>query len=143
MQSLAQLIATACAALFAGAALYINLVEHPARMSLGAETALAQWAPSYRRATWMQAPLAAVGFVAALFAWLGGASASWLAGGVLLGLVVPYTLVVVKPTNDRLLSAELDARSSRARELLQRWNVLHAVRTAMSMVALVLFLLVR
>ena len=64
-----QLIATLCAAIFTGAAIYINLVEHPARMSLGTAVALAEWKPSYRRATLMQAPLAIAGLAAALVAW--------------------------------------------------------------------------
>ncbi len=64
-----QLIATLCAAIFTGAAIYINLVEHPARMSLGTAVALAERKPSYRRATLMQAPLAIVGLAAALVAW--------------------------------------------------------------------------
>jgi len=63
-----QLIATLCAAIFTGAAIYINLVEHPARMSLGTAVALAEWKPSYHRATLMQAPLAIVGLAAALVA---------------------------------------------------------------------------
>jgi hypothetical protein len=58
-----ELIATLCAALFAGAALYINVAEHPARMSLETRIAVLQWAPSYKRATWLQAPLALVSFL--------------------------------------------------------------------------------
>jgi len=68
-----QFLATFCCALFAGAAVYINVVEHPARMSCGIETAARQWVPSYRRATWMQAPLAVVGCLAAVASWLAGA----------------------------------------------------------------------
>ena len=124
-----QFIATLSCALFAGAAVYINVVEHPARMSCGTQAALTEWAPSYRRATWMQAPLALV-----------GASAAWLIGGVLLGLVVPITLVVIMPTNKRLLSAELDRQSEEARQLLNRWNALHGIRTALSIAALLFFL---
>ena len=45
-----------CASLFAGAALYINVAEHPARMLLEMRIAALQLATSYRRATWMQAP---------------------------------------------------------------------------------------
>jgi len=135
-----QFIATLSCALFAGAALYINVVEHPARMSCGTQAALTEWAPSYRRATWMQAPLALIGFASAVIAWLAGASAAWLIGGVLLGLVVPITLVVIMPTNKRLLSAELDRQSEEARQLLNRWNALHGIRTALSIAALLFFL---
>ena len=135
-----QFIATLSCALFAGAALYINLVEHPARMSCGTAAALAQWAPSYRRATWLQAPLALIGFASAVIAWLAGASIAWLIGGVLLGLVVPITLVVIMPTNKRLLSADLDRQSDETRKLLASWNALHGIRTALSIGALVFFL---
>ena len=105
--SFLQLIATLCAAIFAGAALYINVVEHPARMSCGAEAAFNEWAPSYQRATWMQAPLAIIGFVCAVIAWYTGSGVQWLVGGVLLGLVVPFTLLVIMPTNKRLLAPGL------------------------------------
>jgi len=135
-----QLIAILCCALSAGAALYVNAVEHPARMSCGTELAVAQWAPSYRRATWMQAPLALVGFVSAAAAWLAGSGIVWLLGGILLGLVVPVTLIVIMPTNQRLLSSSLDRRSDEARDLLVRWNALHGIRTALSLAALLLFL---
>ena len=140
LQTSLQFIATLSCALFAGAALYINLVEHPARMSCGTAAAIAQWAPSYRRATWLQAPLALIGFVSAVIAWLAGASIAWLIGGVLLGLVVPITLVVIMPTNRRLLSADLDRQSEEARKLLETWNALHGIRTALSIGALVFFL---
>ncbi len=64
MLEVAAFLAVSCTALFAGAALYINLVEHPARMELDTAAAVAQWAPSYHRATFMQAPLAALSFFA-------------------------------------------------------------------------------
>jgi uncharacterized membrane protein len=140
LQASMQFIATLACALFAGAAIYINLVEHPARMSCGTAAAIAQWAPSYRRATWMQAPLALIGFASAVIAWLAGASAAWLIGGVLLGLVVPVTLVAIMPTNKRLLSADLDKQSDEARKLLNQWNALHGIRTALSVAALLFFL---
>ena len=54
---------------FAGAAIYINLVEHPARMGLQTSAAAAQWAPSYKLATWMQATLALLSVVTGMLAW--------------------------------------------------------------------------
>jgi uncharacterized membrane protein len=136
-----ELLATLSAALFAGAAVYINVVEHPARMSLGAAAALAEWRPAYQRGARMQAPLAIVGLVTAIAAWATGAGSAWLVGGVLLGAVVPFTLVVAFPVNKQLLGPEMDRDLDRARLLLERWNRLHAVRTLLSIAALVLFLL--
>ncbi|MBN4073824.1 hypothetical protein JYU18_01040 [bacterium AH-315-E07] len=58
-----QTLATLSTGLFAGAALYISLVEHPVRTILETQAAATQYAPSYKRATWMQAPLAIVGLL--------------------------------------------------------------------------------
>jgi hypothetical protein len=132
---LTELIATLCAGLFAGAALYISLVEHPARLECGTALAATEFGPSYRRAAIMQASLAAVGFLAALAAWAQGAGLAVLFGGILLGLVIPFTLIVILPTNKRLLDPALDRASSEAAELLQRWGRLHAVRSVASGVA--------
>ena len=110
-------------------------------MSCGTELAATEWTPSYKRGAVMQAPLAVFGFMFAVGAWLSGANVWWLIGGVLLGLVVPFTLVVIMPTNGRLLSPELDKGSQEARQLLERWNRLHMVRSVLSAVALVIFLL--
>jgi uncharacterized membrane protein len=135
-----EILATLCAGLFAGAAIYINAVEHPARMSLGTATALAEWRPAYRRATLMQAPLAIAGLLAGVGAWATGAGIAWLVGGLLLGLVVPFTLVVALPVNKQLLDPAMERDLDRARGLLTRWNRLHAIRTALSVLALVIFL---
>jgi anthrone oxygenase-like protein len=137
-----QLIATLCAALFTGAAIYINLVEHPARMSLGVAAALAEWRPAYQRATMMQAPLAIIGLIAGVTAWAMGAGAMWLVGALLLGTVVPFTLLVTFPTNRQLLDPAVATDLTRARVLLDRWNRLHAVRSALGVAALLVFLTV-
>jgi hypothetical protein len=135
-----EFVATLCAGLFAGAALYINFAEHPARMGLETRMAALQWAPSYRRATWMQAPLALGSFLAGVMAWLLGASVGWLVAAVLVGLVVPFTLVVIMPTNHQLLEPGRDLDSAATRALLLRWGKLHAVRTALSVVATLIYL---
>ena len=83
-----EIISTLSAGLFAGAAIYINLVEHPARVECGVELALREFAPSYRRATVLQGTLAATAFLAALAAWYMGASLWWLIGGSVQGLVI-------------------------------------------------------
>lgn len=129
---LLELLATACAGLFAGAAAYISLVEHPARLECGTELALTQFAPSYRRATVMQASLAATGMLAAVAAWAQGRGTPVLVGGLLLGAAIPFTLLIILPTNRRLLAPDLDHRSPEAAVLLRRWGRLHAVRSVSS-----------
>jgi hypothetical protein len=88
----------------------------------------------------MQAPLALIGSVAALLAWRLRGSTAWLIGGSLFLLVVPFTLIVIWPTNKRLESQELDVCSEEAGLLLQRWGWLHAMRTILSGVAFLVFL---
>ena len=141
----AQFICTFCAALFAGAALYINVAEHPARMGLETGVAAKQWASSYKRATWLQAPLALLGFAAGVTAWFLGASIVWLVAAVLIGAVVPFTFIAVMRTNNKLLALGRDLASAETRALLETWGKLHAVRTGLSLVATVLciWLLVR
>jgi uncharacterized membrane protein len=128
-------LATLCAGFFAGAATYITFVEHPARLECGTELAAKEFGPSYRRATVMQASLAAVGLIAALIAWAQGRGVVVLVGGLLLGLVIPFTLIVILPTNQRLLDPSLDRQSGEAAALLVRWGRLHAVRSVLSAVA--------
>src|SRR5215467_8005645 len=134
------LAATLCAGLFAGAAIYITMVEHPARLSCGTELAIREFSPSYHRATVMQVSLALSGCALGLWsAWLRGDA--WLAvGAILLGAVVPFTLIAIFPTNKQLLDPALDARSKRAMDLLVHWGRLHAVRSVLSGVAFLLFL---
>jgi len=124
-----ELVAILCAGLFAGAAIYITLVEHPARLECGTELAATVFGPSYRRAAVMQASLAAVGLVAACLAWATGRGVLVLVGGVLLGTVIPFTLMVILPTNKRLLDPSLGRESAEAAALLHRWGQLHAVRS--------------
>jgi uncharacterized membrane protein len=137
---LLKFIATFAAAMFAGAALYINVAEHPARMMLDTRNATAQWAPSYQRATWMQAPLALVSLLAGVASWLLGAGVGWAIGALLIGVVVPFTLIGIMPTNHALLANGRDTGSAETRSLLEHWAMLHAVRTVLSLAATVLYL---
>jgi Domain of unknown function (DUF1772) len=135
-----QFIATYCCGLFAGAALYIDFVEHPARMQCGTAVAIAEFCPSYRRATVMQVSLAVVSFLASVGAWITASDFIWALGGILIIAVIPFTLIFILPTNKKLLDPSLDSNSEFASHLLRRWGKLHAVRAALSSAALLVFL---
>src|SRR5215471_10851044 len=139
MVQVAQFIAALATTLFAGAAIYINLVEHPARMGCSTAVAAAVWAPSYERATFMQASLAIIGFIAGGAAWLLGAGPMWLVAACFIGAVVPVTLIVIFPTNKRLLEPGRDLSSPETRQLLVKWGRLHGIRSVLSLIAAVIY----
>ncbi len=132
-------LATVASGLFTGAAIYINLVEHPARMQAGTQLALTEFAPSYHRATRMQVSLAALGFVSALRAWRSSGDARWLVGGGVLVAVIPFTALAILPTNKQLLDPATARDLEHAKQLLTRWGRLHAVRSIASLASLLLF----
>ena len=138
--TLAELIAVLSSGLFAGAAVYINLVEHPARMQTGIRPALTEFAPSYKRATVTQVSLAIAGFLSALVAWRSRSDAGWLVGGGLLVSVIPFTALVILPTNKQLLDPATANDPDLAERLLTRWGRLHAVRSVLSLASLLTFL---
>src|SRR5215510_3663825 len=94
-----QFVAILSCTLFAGAALYINLAEHPARMQCGTELAATVFGPSYHRAAAMQVPLALVAAASAVGSWWLDDSILWIAGALMILGVVPFTLLVILPTN--------------------------------------------
>ncbi|MGE0822017.1 MAG: DUF1772 domain-containing protein [Candidatus Binatia bacterium] len=140
MGSIWQFLAVLSCTLFTGAAIYINAVEHPARMSCGTELAATVFGPSYKRAAIMQVILAVIATLAGIGAWLTEGRGLWLVGTLLIFAVIPFTLVAIMPTNKQLLDARLDRGSETARELLQRWGQLHAARSVLSLVASCVFL---
>lgn len=118
-------------ALFAGTALYISLVEHPARCALASalkttlksknktakksavKAALLEWNESYQRAGPIQifhAVVAGVGGLCNTFVL--GEAAAWAWGGGLMLANVPFTLLCLMPVNN-----ELQARAEAATEM--------------------------
>jgi hypothetical protein len=67
-----------------------------------------------------------------------GRGVTWLVAAILIGAVVPFTFIVIMPTNHQLLAPGRDLGSSETRALLERWGKLHAVRTTLSLLATVL-----
>ena len=139
MLAVVQFIAILSAAIFAGAAIYINVAEHPGRMGCDTKTAVTVWAPSYKRAYVMQASLAVMGFISGLTVWFLNGSILWLLGATCIGTVIPFTFLVIMPTNQKLLAPERDLSSIETRELLVKWGKLHSVRSLLSFIALVIY----
>ncbi len=141
MLAILQFLAVLASAIFAGAAIYINVAEHPARMGCDTKTAVTVWAPSYQRAYVMQATLAVIGFICGIAVWLLSGDIWWLTGAAFIGAVIPFTFIVIMPTNKKLLASGRDLNSVETRELLVKWGHLHAVRSVLSFVALIIYLL--
>ena len=133
-------LALTIAALFTGAAFYINFSEQPARLRLDDRALLAQWKPSYKRGFIMQASLAVIGLLLGLAAWWSTSDWRWLAGGLILVANWPYTLLGIMPTNNRLMAAQVDSAGAETRALIEKWGRLHAVRTALGALSVIVFL---
>ena len=134
------LLALISAAIFTGAAFYVNVAEQPARLTLDDRALLAEWKPSYKRGASMQAPLALLGFVLGLIAWWQASHTGFLVGAIAIIAPWPWTLIGIKPVNDALLATELDRAGPHTRALIVKWGVLHAVRTALGALATAAFL---
>ncbi len=137
----AGLLSLVAAALFSGAAVYINFAEQPARLKLDDQALLAEWKLSYKRGFMMQAPLAFVGCILGLAAWWTTGHVAFIAGALLMIANWPWTLFVIMPTNTTLMRTEPTAAGPASRALITRWNKLHAVRSALGLFATLAFLI--
>jgi hypothetical protein len=132
--------ALAVAALFTGAAIYISWAEQPARLALDDPWMLAQWKPSYRRGFLMQASLAVIGFILGALEWMVTGHVIWLAGGAALLANWPFTLLAIMPVNRKLEETPIELANEETRSLIERWGMLHGVRSVFGVFSLGLFL---
>lgn len=133
----AGLITLTLASLFAGAALYINVGEQPARLGLDDRAMLSEWKPAYKLGTRMQAPLAALGFLFGMLAWWETGNLIWIASAIMMIANLPVTLVVIWPTNIRLMRTDIQAAGPESRAMIIKWGKLHGIRTTLGIGATV------
>jgi uncharacterized membrane protein len=132
-------LAQAIAALFTGAAVYVNWAEQPARLQLDDRALLVEWKPAYKRGFAMQAPLAILGFVLGLIGWWQSGQWLWLVGAVLMIANWPYTLLGIMPTNNLLMAIDPNDAGPSSRALVVKWGWLHAARSGLGALAMLAF----
>jgi Domain of unknown function (DUF1772) len=133
-------LAMISASVFAGAAIYVNVAEQPARLTLEDQALVSEWKPSYKRGFAMQAPIAVIGCIFGLVAWWQTREAAFLVGAVLMIANWPWTLIGIMPTNNELMATDPVATSPRTRALIVKWGSLHAVRSLLGTLATIAFL---
>jgi hypothetical protein len=133
-------LALVVAALFTGAAFYINFAEQPARLGLDDRALLAEWKVAYKRGFAMQASLAVIGFLLGIAAAVMQSDSRWLVGAVALVANWPFTLIAIMPTNNLLMRTVSEKAGPASRDLIEKWGTLHAVRTTLGAIATLAFL---
>jgi hypothetical protein len=117
-------VAFALASAFSGAALYIGLVEQPARLALDDRAMVAEWAPSDRRAIAMLGGLALIAAACGLIGYSTNRDVRWLVGSVIILASWPYMYFLLVPINNRLLSSGGADSGPVTREFMRDWGLL-------------------
>lgn len=128
------------ASALAGVGLYVNAVEHPARLALDDAAMLNEWGPSDRRGVALMAALALLAFIAGLSAYFSTADVRFILGAIISASSWPYTVFVMSPVNNQIIAlAPKDIGAARA--LLWQWGLLEYGQTAIAGAATIMFLL--
>ena len=133
-------LALITAAAFAGAAIYVTVAEQPARLVLDDDALLRQWQSSYPRASVMQASLALGSALLGAAAYASSGDGRWLAGAVLIFANLPFTILVILPTNKRLQALAPAAADLGTRRAIETWARLHLVRDVLGLSATAAYL---
>lgn len=134
-----EVLSTVAAGVFVGGALYINVVEHPARMTLNDTKAChKEWMESFDRAKVFQSRLALVSALSGAGAYYCNPKKGlpYLIGGGLLASIIPYTIFILKPNSiDPIYDKDITSKKSEGviRETIDKWNSYHMVRSFISL----------
>jgi hypothetical protein len=118
------LYAFAVAASFVGAAIYVGVVEQPARLTLSTGAMIQEWAPSNRRGTLLLSVLAVVSAILAYIQFRADADVRWVVGGITILASWPYAYFVMMPVNVWLCAISPGRAVSPARKLMRDWGLL-------------------
>jgi hypothetical protein len=133
------LLAFAAASAFLGAALYINIVEQPARLKLDAASEIREWTPSNRRGFIMLALLAVISALLAYADYARSGDMRWTIGGTLIVASWLFGYFVMTPVNIRLYAIPPGAPTSIVRGLMRDWGMLEWGQTAIGLAAWCVF----
>jgi hypothetical protein len=133
-------LALATASIFAGAAIYVNVVEQPARLTLDNPALLSEWQHGYPRGSVMQAGLAIISGALGVLAFLFTYDWRWLIGAALILAPWPYTMFIIMPTNHVLKSTPPAQATEQTRDLVLQWGRLHMGRSALGLLAVAAYL---
>ena len=128
-------VATVTAGMFAGGSVYINVVEHPARMAIeDTKSCHSQWMQSLDRAGVFQRRLALISAVSGVGAYFCNNSKGlpYLIGGGAVACIFPYTLFILKPKSiDPIYDEDITSKKSEevVRGTIDSWNRYHMVRS--------------
>jgi len=132
-------LALVLAAAFSGAALYVNLVEQPARLALEDQAMLNEWTPSDRRGVALMAGLSLLSAALGLVAYFASQDVRWAIGALIVILAWPYTFFAMAPLNNQILTlAPRDIGAARA--LVRQWGQLEYGQTAIGLAACAVYL---
>jgi hypothetical protein len=119
------LYAFAVAASFLGAAVYIGVVEQPARLALSGRAMIQEWKLSNRRGTLTLSVFAVISVILAYVQFRTDGDVRWIIGGVTILASWPYAYFVMMPVNVWLYAISPGRAVSPVRKLMRDrgcWN---------------------
>ena len=144
------LVACATRFLFCGVTVYISAVDHPARLKLPPQVAAQCFQQTYPRALKLQPILstssALASVVRCLWPWQAAVCTAALQRAHMFNILTHVIVIVwsrkaVMPSAKALMTQADQLTDAQIHQMLQRWGNRHAVRTWVSSIAAVAFLL--